>query len=70
MTAGQGISDRARVIAEKVEAFVRETVIPYEADPAPIADLIDPALAHNGDVHVLLGVGRPSRLHEFPDSAT
>ena len=33
MTAGQGISDRARVIAEKVEAFVRETVIPYEADP-------------------------------------
>ena len=33
MTAQQGVSDRARAIAEKVEAFVRETVIPYEADP-------------------------------------
>ncbi|WOF45147.1 acyl-CoA dehydrogenase family protein [Sphingopyxis indica] len=27
------ISDRARAIAEKVEAFVREQVIPYESDP-------------------------------------
>ncbi|SNS38653.1 acyl-CoA dehydrogenase family protein [Sphingopyxis indica] len=27
------ISDRARAIAEKVEAFVREQVIPYEGDP-------------------------------------
>jgi acyl-CoA dehydrogenase len=27
------ISDRARAIAEKVERFVRETVVPYEKDP-------------------------------------
>lgn len=27
------ISDRARVIAEKVERFVRETVVPFEQDP-------------------------------------
>ena len=29
----QGISDRALAIAAKVEAFVRETVVPYEKDP-------------------------------------
>ena len=29
----QGISDRALAIATKVEAFVRETVAPYEKDP-------------------------------------
>ena len=33
MTASEGISERALAIAAKVEAFVRETVIPYEADP-------------------------------------
>jgi acyl-CoA dehydrogenase len=30
--ATSGCSDRARAIAEKVEAFVRDVVIPYEAD--------------------------------------
>ncbi|PAL25550.1 acyl-CoA dehydrogenase family protein [Sphingopyxis sp. GW247-27LB] len=34
MTAtNTGISDRALAIAAKVEAFVRETVVPYEKDP-------------------------------------
>ena len=33
MTAGEGISDRARAIADQVEAFVRKIVIPYESDP-------------------------------------
>ncbi|MGV1683113.1 acyl-CoA dehydrogenase family protein [Sphingopyxis sp. NJF-3] len=34
MTAtSTGISDRALAIAAKVEAFVRETVVPYEKDP-------------------------------------
>ena len=33
MTAGEGISDRALAMAAKVEAFVRETIIPYESDP-------------------------------------
>ncbi|MBL0916410.1 MAG: acyl-CoA dehydrogenase, partial [Sphingopyxis sp.] len=29
----EGISDRALAIAAKVEAFVREIVVPYEKDP-------------------------------------
>ncbi len=36
MTAGEGISDRARAIADKVEAFVRKIVIPYETRAATI----------------------------------
>src|SRR3546814_8031136 len=46
MTMDAGRSDRARAIAEKVEAFVRQTVIPYEQDPrldhhgAPTDDLV------------------------------
>jgi acyl-CoA dehydrogenase len=30
---GGAISDRAQAIADRVEAFVRETVVPYERDP-------------------------------------
>ena len=32
MTPREGISDRALAIAAKVEAFVRETIAPYETD--------------------------------------
>lgn len=42
-----GVSDRARAIGERVEAFVRDVVAPYESDPrrdhhgAPTDELID-----------------------------
>ena len=32
------MTDRARAMADKVEAFVRETVIPYERDPSAKGD--------------------------------
>lgn len=41
------LSERARLIGEKVEAFVRETIVPYEDDPrrdhhgAPTDELVD-----------------------------
>ncbi|HET6537755.1 MAG TPA: acyl-CoA dehydrogenase family protein [Sphingopyxis sp.] len=42
-----GISERARAIGERVEAFVRDIVVPYESDPrrdhhgAPTDELVD-----------------------------
>lgn len=42
-----GLSDRARDIAERVERFVRDTVIPYERDPRQDAHGPSDALVHD-----------------------
>src|SRR3546814_18185233 len=74
MTMDAGISDRARAIAAKVEAFVRQTVIPSEQDPrrdhhgAPTDDLVMEMREHARAAGVptphLLGDGEPLTQRE------